>query len=69
MPPEWKTQPMGDEPTTDQESGDDRDGPPRFFFPPMSAYMSPPSRLQRVVDCAARRIEDFLSWLSRERPR
>jgi hypothetical protein len=60
---------MGDELTTDQESGDDRDSPPPLFSPPMSAYLSPPSRLQRVVDCAARRIEDFLSWLSRRRPR
>ena len=26
--------------------------------------VAPPSPLQRVVDCAARRIEDFLSWLA-----
>jgi hypothetical protein len=69
MSPGGKTQQMGDEPTLDQESGDDRDGPPPLFFPLMSAYLSPPTRLQRVVDCAARRIEDFLSWLSRGRPR
>jgi hypothetical protein len=60
---------MGDDPTTDQESGNDREGPPPLSFPPMSAYLSPPSRLQRLVDCAARRIEDFLSWVSRGRPR
>jgi hypothetical protein len=58
---------MGDEPRADEESPDD--GPPPLFFPPMSAYLPPPSRLDRVVGCAVRYIEDFLSWLKPRRRR
>jgi hypothetical protein len=60
---------MADEPPTSQEIRDGRDRPPPIYFPPISAYLSPPSGLQRLLDCTARRIEDVLSWLSRQRRR
>ena len=60
---------MADEPSIDNEVRSDGDGPRPIHFPPIIARVSPPSGLQRVVDCMARRIEDVLSWFSRQRRR
>lgn len=60
---------MANEPNTDEKSLDDGGGKEPIIFPPVSARFSPPSGLQRAVDCAARRAEDFLAWLSRRRTR